>query len=362
MNARADDFDTAEFADAPPSDRPVDRVAIASFADAVLRYATPGVTISLRVFEEGQSNAWVRAHRFEDLAGLVSAAAMMAQDAADHPTATVFCPPIAGLAAPEGQENKAREHDAAEAYAVRVDCDKDPNAARRRLEALLGPATVVVESGGEWIDPKTGEVQPKLHLYWRTTEPATGADLARLKEACRLAALLVDGDPTAASAVHPMRWPGSWHRKGAPKLATIVSLHPDVEIELGDALERLQEAVGDDPAAEAGGRDKASEAAADVAELVANILAGRSLHDSITRLAAKWVGSGMYPGAAVSTLRALMEQAPADQRDWRWHSRYGGIPRAVSTAEAKFGKAAPDDASAGRARRRRSSRPDVPRQ
>src|SRR5690349_13097153 len=52
-----------------------------------------------------------------------------------------------------------------------------------RLHALplvLGPATLVVESGGQWTDPDTGEVQNKLHLYWRLKPPATGDDLNRV--------------------------------------------------------------------------------------------------------------------------------------------------------------------------------------
>ena len=41
-----------------------------------------------------------------------------------------------------------------------------------------------------------------------------------------------------------MRWPGSWHRKRTPKLARIVALNEDAEIDLEEALERLREAAG----------------------------------------------------------------------------------------------------------------------
>jgi hypothetical protein len=40
-----------------------------------------------------------------------------------------------------------------------------------------------------------------------------------------------------------MRWPGTWHRKAAPRLARIVYLEPDREIDLGDALDRLETAA-----------------------------------------------------------------------------------------------------------------------
>ncbi len=35
---------------------------------------------------------------------------------------------------------------------------------------------MVVQSGGEWSDPATGEVEPKLHAYWRLNEPTRTAD------------------------------------------------------------------------------------------------------------------------------------------------------------------------------------------
>ena len=43
--------------------------------------------------------------------------------------------------------------------------------------------------------------------------------------------------------MHPIRWPGSVHRKGEPKLARIVELNEDAEIDLGDALEALEAAA-----------------------------------------------------------------------------------------------------------------------
>ena len=38
-----------------------------------------------------------------------------------------------------------------------------------------------------------------------------------------LATNLVGGDGTNKSIVHPIRWPGSWHRKNTPRLAKIVA-------------------------------------------------------------------------------------------------------------------------------------------
>ena len=53
-----------------------------------------------------------------------------------------------------------------------------------------------------------------------------------------LATKLVGGDGTNMSIVHPIRWPGSWHRKGTPRLAKIVAFSDDNEIDLVEAVER----------------------------------------------------------------------------------------------------------------------------
>ena len=59
-----------------------------------------------------------------------------------------------------------------------------PTEARSMLEALLGAATAVVASGGEWTNPETGEIEPKVHLHWRLKKPtATKAEHDLLREA-----------------------------------------------------------------------------------------------------------------------------------------------------------------------------------
>ena len=65
-----------------------------------------------------------------------------------------------------------------------------------------------------------------------------------LHEARELATKLVGGDGTNKSIVHPIRWPGSWHRKGTPRLAKIVAFSDDNEIDLTEAVERLRDASG----------------------------------------------------------------------------------------------------------------------
>ena len=121
-----------------------------------------------------------------------------------------------------------------------VECDQRPQQARGKLEAVVGPPTFVVESGGVWIDRATGEIQSRVHLYWRLKRPATGEDLAKLKRARRLATQYAGRDPTNISCVHPLRWPGSWNRKAEPRIAQIVVLDDDHEIDLDEALTKLR--------------------------------------------------------------------------------------------------------------------------
>ena len=66
----------------------------------------------------------------------------------------------------------------------------------------------------------------------------------RQSEARRGAACdLVGADPSAKTPVHPLRWPGTWHLKGKPKLARIVALNAGAEINLGDAEDALRAAL-----------------------------------------------------------------------------------------------------------------------
>jgi hypothetical protein len=55
---------------------------------------------------------------------------------------------------------------------------------------------------------------------------------------------LVGSDYTAVPLVHPLRWPGSWHRKTTPRLAVIV-FESDNEIDLDEALGLLRDATGE---------------------------------------------------------------------------------------------------------------------
>ncbi len=316
-----------------------DRHQLDAFAGALFRHASAGTFVSLRGFFEDDSSKPFRitpTRLSDDRKFLIDAIEDDARRAANHPRPVVFCPPVATFS----NQQHARESDLAEGLALSVECDQRPLEALAKLEQVIGRPTVVVVSGGKWIDPTTGQIFDKLHLHWRLRAPARGKDLAKLKQARDLAARLVGGDPSNKPIVHPIRWPGSWHRKGEPTLCKIEESHPDAEIDLDAALASLTSAA---PAAatKASGANvfeafgKATKAPADWSELMRGISSGENYHDNITRLAAMWVTSGMSDGAAVNSLRALMEGSSAPH-DARWQARYDDIPRSVASARAKF--------------------------
>src|SRR5262249_21373181 len=154
--------------------------------------------------------------------------------------------------------------------------------------------TIAVASGGEWSDPESGKIQPKAHLHWRLAQPSrTFAEHVMLKEARRAAMVLIGADASGVPLVHPMRWPGSWHRKGSPRLAAIVEYN-DVEIDLQDALARLRAARGNGACPP--GTSPAplcEEPSEEMAQLIRAILRADDYHHPITRLAMRYLMAGM---------------------------------------------------------------------
>ena len=326
-----------------------DAKAIGAFVDALFRYADQDTYVSLRAFRDGANQVFrITPHGVGDsLEGLAQTAAIEATMAANHAAfPVVFAPPIATFTNTTG----AREDDLANGLALSVECDATPAAARERLEGLLGPATVIVASGGEWMNPATGVIEAKLHLHWRLTEPTREAsDHMRLKLARALATALVGGDASNTPAVHPIRWPGSWHRKKNPRLARIEALHGAREIDLADALELLTNAAEaarlGSTGKVAGGRSACTGEARETAELVRAVLTAEDYHAALVSLAMRFLKGGTPDAQTVLMLRGIMLAIPEAQRDQkngshepgRWQARFDDIARAVSTARAKIG-------------------------
>jgi hypothetical protein len=218
------------------------------FVDALFCYADEETVVSLRAFDQFDRTKPPFAIHAVKLNGpdsrkrLIEEACRVAQCSANNASPIVFAPPIATFT----NAQRTRGADLANGLVLSVEVDDvDPDRTRARLESILGPATAVVASGSDWTDPATGEIKPKIHMHWRLNEPTrVSEDHAKLQQARDLATTLVGGDPTGKPIVHPLRWPGSWNTKKEPHLARLLALNPDVEIDLGEALDALQDASG----------------------------------------------------------------------------------------------------------------------
>lgn len=218
-----------------------DRDQLEMFGDALLRRASSDGYVSIRAFYEGEGRNSFRISPASLKGGLRFLFDVLEDDArraAQSPKPVVFCPPLCTFV----NKEHAREQDILEGLALSVECDSHPQKACQTLEALLGPATAVVKSGGRWSNGD-GEAEDKLHLHWRLARPVRGAEITKLKQARILAAKLVGGDPSNTPINHPIRWPGSWHRKSEPRLCQIATLNPDIEVDLDATLATLRGAA-----------------------------------------------------------------------------------------------------------------------
>jgi hypothetical protein len=306
-----------------------DRDQLEQFYDATFRHAGDEGFVSLRVFTQAD-----RKPLFQKLwkapvkhpRNVIDVATDNARRAANNEPAAQFAPPICVLK-PEARW-QARESDVLLGLVISVECDENPNDARMALEKILGPATVIVKSGGTWING--GDVrEDKLHLHWRLAKPTRAVqEHGKLKRARELAARIVGADKSSVPIVHPMRWPGSWHRKDKPRRCEIVSLNPDQEIDLEAAIAVL-EAVAPPEAAKPERQDDAGPA--DWRFAPDDLLD----HDKLAALAMRLVRSGMDKGACVNLLKQnvfVLTGVDEERRKRRLHE----IPDMVDSAAAKI--------------------------
>jgi len=303
----------------------------------MFRYCGSDGNVSLRAFYEDENRATFRITNISLKGGLpflIEAAEDDARRAANDPKPVVFCPPIA-VFVPTG---KAREEDLLEAPALSVELDQHPRAALEELTRILGFPTLVVRSGGEWTDPTTGEVEDKLHAHWRLKEPARGADIAKLKRARQLATALVGGDPTNVPACHPIRWPGSWHRKATPRLCEIVGTeHLDNELDLDTALAAL-EAVAPQPQPQPGPRPgPGGPGALDWSDAFGKIITGEQFHPALVPLAASFAARAVPQVAARGVLRALLNNTQTTDPE-RLRRRDVELNKLADTVQSGFNK------------------------
>ena len=228
------------------ADLTVDRKQIRTFVDAIFQHAGKEGYVARRAFYDNGGNELFGSRDGVRLGGglkpVVDAAVAAATKAAQHATPVVFCWPLAVF-----RDSKfATEADVTKGLVLSVDCDKHPTDGCRKLETILGTATAIVASGGDWDDTTTGEIEPKVHLHWRLNGPAATKEARdKLKRARQLATELVGGDHSNDPLCHPIRWPGSWHPKAEPRLCRLTYVNHDIEIDLDAALAKLEAAVGD---------------------------------------------------------------------------------------------------------------------
>jgi hypothetical protein len=239
-----------------------DRRQIERCVRSIFKNATYGY-ISFRAFTQGSGSeprgrslgvgkdgkrqfVWPSAP-IQDVDRVIKTATDMATWCATDDDRVVFAPPVCTLTNPAS----AATADIAEGVALSLECDgpddkhpnqKSPQEAQDILRIILGPPTVALASGTLWLDPNTGEEQPKWHLHYRLRVPTRDPDAhQRLREARNLAARLVGSDRTASSLVHPLRWPGSWNRKAEARMAQIIEVNEYVEIDLDETLDLLRQ-------------------------------------------------------------------------------------------------------------------------
>lgn len=206
---------------------------LSTFIAAIFKHCTSGGDVCLYVFphtgpRKAERQEWVGRH---DLSAMRS----MVEFARGRPS-SVFCPPVAlyGPALNARGLRTSADANILEAPAIALELDATPAESRALAEAVLGTPTLVIRSGGV---TATGE--DKLHLYWRLTVPARSQEERDKLKAIRGAlAEVFNGDTSGVPLGHPMRWPGSWHTKGEPRLCEIIE-QSEAEVDLDQAYDAL---------------------------------------------------------------------------------------------------------------------------
>jgi hypothetical protein len=123
-------------------------------------------------------------------------------------------------------------------------------------------------------------------------------------------------------------------------LCQFATLEADREIDLSAALAALEAALQGNGFDHGGQHQQYTDATgnerADWAELTANILAEKDLHENTMRLAASYVGLGMTRALALRQLQALMLAIPPPHTE-RWKARFADLDRLVREGIAKYG-------------------------
>ena len=161
-------------------------------------------------------------------------------------------------------------------------------------------------------------------------------------------------DKSGNNAVRYVRVPGCINNKqrvieeyGEPYVTRLEALHPERRFTLAQLSAAFATAAGGN----VGGEDR-TEARETDATLIADILSGRSFHDSFLRLAARWIGKGQSPEAVEAELAGVAdraaETAPPDRLE-RLRQERQQIPRYIREAISKYSEDTPKISGAAQA-------------
>ncbi len=161
-------------------------------------------------------------------------------------------------------------------------------------------------------------------------------------------AKLIKADSSGNNAVRYVRLPqgkNTKRRESGEWTVGVKVWNPGVCYSLEDACsafgldlaEILKSRASDVPKTPTG---NGSDYATLIAALAADADHERAYHDPLLKLSAKFISTGMHAGAAVETLRGLMQAVkPSKAAELeRWQSRYDRIPHMVNGAEKKYRK------------------------
>ena len=199
---------------ASDSDLVPDMDEVERFLDLVFCHANNANYVSVCGYEHDRSKKplFKKGIRLDDPLLLDELKSLITRAAKNYSPA-VFCPPIATF---DSMFSATMQH-LAEGIAISVECDERPREAIRQLREVLGMPTAVIASGGQRTNSETGEIEEKLHAYWRLAVPTrTAEDHAKLRDARALAAKLVGAD---AAAIRPCI-PCAGRARGTPRTGT----------------------------------------------------------------------------------------------------------------------------------------------
>jgi putative DNA primase/helicase len=208
----------------------IDPTAIARFAEVVFGYTEGNVPVRI-LPEKGTPDGkpWIELFAADHT--LAASLVASARRAAQAGRALYVVPATVTHGA------SARREDLAETAVILVDLDTGQIRAKRDyLARYLGEPTLEVASGG-----LTEEGESKLHLYWRLTEGASGADLDLVADVREGIAMLGGGDPSFARLSQPIRVAGSLHGKFGKLAPVRIVADTCMEHDLRDIADRLRD-------------------------------------------------------------------------------------------------------------------------